>query len=160
MWMGERMLGTGEPIGTPWPDRRLLDPLGIAHPIVLAPMAGLGTPELAASVSNAGGLGSLGCAALQPPAVVAAISRLRALTAGSVNVNFFSHDAPVADLRREAAWRARLAPYYHEFGLSSETAVSPIGLAPFGPEMCEVVEQTRPEVASFHFGLPSRPCSA
>ena len=154
MWTGAQMPGTGEPIGTPWPDRRLLDLLGIAHPIVLAPMAGLGTPELAASVSNAGGLGSLGCAALRPPAIVAAISRLRALTDGPVNVNFFCHDATVADLRREAAWRARLAPYYRELGLSSDAAASPVGLAPFGPETCEVIEQTRPEIASFHFGLP------
>ena len=148
------MLGIGKPTVTPWPDRRLLDLLGIAHPIVLAPMAGLGTPELAASVSNSGGLGSLGCAVLPPPAVVAAISHLRALTDGPINVNFFCHDAPVADRRREAAWRARLAPYYREFGISSDAAASPVGLAPFGPEMCEVIEQSRPDVVSFHFGLP------
>ena len=148
------MPGTGEPIGTLWPDRRLLELLEIAHPIVLAPMAGLGTPELAASVSNAGGLGSLGCATLPPPAVVAAISRVRVLTDGPINVNFFCHDTPVADRQREATWRSRLAPYYREFSVLSDAAASPVGLAPFGPEMCEVIEQAGPEVVSFHFGLP------
>jgi nitronate monooxygenase len=105
-------------------------------------------------VSNAGGLGSLGCAAMPPEAVVAAISRLRVLTSGPVNVNFFCHNAPVANLEREAAWRARLASYYRELGVSFDAATSSVGLAPFGPEMCEVIEQARPEIASFHFGLP------
>jgi hypothetical protein len=52
-----------------WPDRRLVDLLGIEHPLVLAPMAGLGTVELAASVCAGGGLGSLGCVGLQPETV-------------------------------------------------------------------------------------------
>ena len=47
-----------------WPDRRLLDLLGIDHPIIQAPMAGVATPGLAAAASNAGGLGSIGCAGM------------------------------------------------------------------------------------------------
>ena len=39
-----------------WPDRRLLELFQIEHPLVLAPMAGFGTVELAAAVSNASGL--------------------------------------------------------------------------------------------------------
>ena len=42
-----------------WPDRRLTELFEIEHPLVLAPMAGLGTIGLAASVCEAGGLGSL-----------------------------------------------------------------------------------------------------
>ncbi|MCE8459518.1 nitronate monooxygenase, partial [Rhodovulum sulfidophilum] len=38
----------------------MLDKLGISLPILQAPMAGVSTPELAAAVSNAGGLGALG----------------------------------------------------------------------------------------------------
>ncbi|EYT43597.1 nitronate monooxygenase family protein [Acinetobacter sp. 478810] len=41
----------------------LLQQLEIKHPIFLAPMAGVSTPELAAEVSNQGGLGSLGLGA-------------------------------------------------------------------------------------------------
>ena len=49
-----------------WPNRRLIDLLQIDHPLVLAPMAGFGTVELAASVCVAGGLGSIGCGAMRP----------------------------------------------------------------------------------------------
>ena len=38
----------------------LLEKLGIDLPIIQAPMAGVSTPEMAAAVSNAGGLGSIG----------------------------------------------------------------------------------------------------
>jgi NAD(P)H-dependent flavin oxidoreductase YrpB (nitropropane dioxygenase family) len=51
---------------TMWPDRRVIELLQIEHPLVLAPMAGIGTVELAASVCAAGGLGSIGCAGMQP----------------------------------------------------------------------------------------------
>jgi nitronate monooxygenase len=47
-----------------WSDRRLLELFEIEHPIVLAPMAGFGTVELAAAVADAGGLGSIGCATI------------------------------------------------------------------------------------------------
>ena len=60
-----------------WPDRRLVDLLGIEHPLVLAPMAGLGTVELAASVCAGGGLGSLGCVGLPPELVMKAVDKLR-----------------------------------------------------------------------------------
>ena len=46
-----------------WPETRFPDRAGIAHRIVLAPMIGE-TPAPTASVAAAGGLGSLGCAAM------------------------------------------------------------------------------------------------
>ena len=49
-----------------WPTTELMDLFGIDVPIIQAPMAGSSTPELAAAVSNAGGLGSLGCAMMSP----------------------------------------------------------------------------------------------
>ena len=72
-----------------WPDRRLTDLLEIEHPLVLAPMAGFGTVELAAAVCAAGGLGSIGCGPVPPPAAAKTIAELRALTNKSINVNFF-----------------------------------------------------------------------
>ena len=59
-----------------WPDRRLLELFEIEHPIVLAPMAGLGTIGLAASVCEAGGLGSIGCATMQPQLVAKTIQEI------------------------------------------------------------------------------------
>jgi len=44
-----------------WPHTDFLELLGITHPIIQAPMAGLAPPALAAPVCNAGALGSLGC---------------------------------------------------------------------------------------------------
>ena len=138
-----------------WPDRRLLDLLQIEHPLVLAPMAAFSTVELAASVCAAGGLGSIGCAALPPALVRETIGRLRALTTGPINVNFFCHVPAPADSRRAEAWRDRLAPYYRDAGLGSPPPAPAMDLPPFDDAACSVVEAARPEVVSFHFGLPA-----
>jgi nitronate monooxygenase len=95
-----------------WPDERLIDLFKIEHPIVLSPMAGLGTVGLAASVCDTGGLGSIGCATMQPQAAATTILVLRRLTAKPINVNFFCHAPAEADARREQAWRDQLTPYY------------------------------------------------
>jgi len=137
-----------------WPDRRLIDLLGIEHPLVLAPMAGLGTVELAAAVCAGGGLGSLGCVGLQPERVMQAVDKLRSLTGKPINTNFFCHSAALADPAREANWRDRLTPYYDEFGLDLPLAIGQSEVMPFNDALCRVVEQVQPEIVSFHFGLP------
>ncbi len=137
-----------------WPDRRLANLLQIEHPLVLAPMAGLGTVELAAAVCQAGGLGSIGCAAMRPEFVTQAIERLRSLTKRPINVNFFCHAPARLDPQREQAWLERLRPYYREFGLDSSLPAPRTDFLPFDDAMCTVVEAGRPEVVSFHFGLP------
>jgi len=137
-----------------WPDRRLIELLGIEHPIVLAPMAGFATAELAVSVCKAGGLGSVGCATLKPEAAAKAIEELRQVARKPINANFFCHAPAKADAGREQAWRARLSPYYRELEID-ETPLPRLDLAPFGEAMCEMIEATRPDVVSFHFGLPA-----
>jgi nitronate monooxygenase len=133
----------------------LQDRLGIAIPLIQAPMAGVQGHALAAAVSNAGGLGSLPAAMLGPEALHAELMALRARTAQPYNVNFFCHAAPVPDPDREARWRAVLAPYYAEFGI--DAAAQPAGPArtPFNHDAADVLEEFRPPVVSFHFGLPS-----
>jgi nitronate monooxygenase len=54
-------------------------------------MAGMGTAELAASACTAGGLGSIGCAAMPPETAAKTIQTLRALTDRPINANFFCH---------------------------------------------------------------------
>jgi nitronate monooxygenase len=137
-----------------WPDRRLTDLFKIEHPLVLAPMAGFGTVGLAASVCDAGGLGSIGCATMQPQLAAKTIEELRRLTSKPLNVNFLCHAQAKADAHREQAWHDRLSPYYRELGIDHQPA-SRLDIAPFGDAMCEVVEKTKPEVVSFHFGLPA-----
>src|SRR5260370_15297753 len=127
-----------------WPDRRLVDLLGIEHPLVLAPMAGLGTVELAASVCAGGGLGSLGCVGLQPELVMQAVDKLRTLTSKPISTNFFCHSAAGADRAREANWRDRLAPYYKELGLRPPLARGQSGALSFADALCKGVEEVQP----------------
>ncbi|MFG1286261.1 NAD(P)H-dependent flavin oxidoreductase [Xanthobacter versatilis] len=138
-----------------WPDRRILDLFGIAHPILLGPMAGAGTPKLAIAVGEAGGLASLPGAMYQPNELRAAIEEVRAgLPGRPLNVNFFCHTPPTPDPVRMMGWRTRLAPYYVEHGLDPQATPPAGGRAPFDATLCALVEETRPEVVSFHFGLP------
>ena len=138
----------------PWPDRRILDLFGIALPIVQAPMANSSTPQMALAVAQAGGLGSIPCAAITPDQARAAVALVRAGSNGPVNLNFFCHIPPAPDPARMMGWRARLAPYYVEAGLDPAPPPPTGGRAPFDEAFCAVVEETRPEVVIFHFGLP------
>jgi nitronate monooxygenase len=137
-----------------WPDRRILDLFGIELPIIQAPMAGATTPEMAIAVSEAGGLGSLPTALYSLDQARDAIGRVRQGTTKPINLNFFCHAMPAADPARDAAWRARLKPYYLEQGLDPEAPLPATGRAPFNEDLCSLVEQYEPEVVSFHFGLP------
>ncbi len=141
-------------------DRRILDLFGIALPIIQAPMAGSTTPEMVIAVSEAGGLGSLPAAQYTPDGLREAMAAVRAGTAGPVNLNFFAHREGPADPARQAAWVARLAPYYAEAGLDPAEAGAAPGRAPFNDAYCAIVEAFRPEVVSFHFGLPEAPLLA
>jgi nitronate monooxygenase len=141
---------------SPWPDTRLLDLLGIEVPIVQAPMAGAQGGALTIAVSEAGALGSLPCALLTADQIRGEIAIIRAATSRPVNVNFFCHTPARAAAAgaTEERWRRLLAPYYAELGLDADTPGPDVEVAPFDEARCEVVEELRPEVVSFHFGLP------
>ena len=145
----------GTPLRTAtWPDRRLLDRLGLDHPIVQAPMAGSSGMEMAVAVSAAGALGSLPCALLAPMQVREEVAKIRSQTSKPLNLNFFCHATPKADESTSNAWRKRLSTYYVELGLDPAAAVSSAIRSAFNAEMCDVVVELKPEVVSFHFGLP------
>lgn len=139
-----------------WRDRRILDSCGIDQPLLLAPMAGPGTVELAIAVSKAGGLGSLPCAMLTPEQAYNDLSAVRAGTDKPFNANFFCHTPPAPNAEAEAHWKRRLAAYYIELGLDAAAPPPSANRTPFGEEMCHVVEAVRPKVVSFHFGLPQK----
>lgn len=134
------------------PHHRLLD---ILPPIVQAPMAGVQNHRLAASVCEAGGLGSLPAAMLSLPDLQSELQALHQSTQNPYNVNFFCHATPAPDTDREQAWHQALAPYYREQGLDPETIPKGPGRVPFSAEAAHVLEAYRPAVVSFHFGLPS-----
>src|SRR5690606_9285976 len=79
----------------------LMSRLGLTTPIIQAPMAGTSTPALAAAVSNAGGLGSLGLGATNADGARQAIAQTRALTARPFGVNLFCHAPDTADAARQ-----------------------------------------------------------
>lgn len=137
-----------------WPDRRIQDLFGIQLPIVQAPMAGPTLADMVIGAAQAGALGSLPCALLSVEQAHEQCRLIRAATDRSLNLNFFCHRPAPADAARESAWRERLAPYYRELGLDPAMPVPASNRTPFGDAYCELVEEVRPEVVSFHFGLP------
>ncbi len=137
-----------------WPDNRICELFGIELPIVQAPMAGSQGSELAIAVSEAGGLGSLPCAILSGEQIRKELGVIRQRTNRPINVNFFAHRQPAPDGEAEARWRTRLARYYAEFGIDPDAVPAGGGRNPFDEAGCAIVEEFRPEVVSFHFGLP------
>lgn len=119
-------------------------------------MAGVSTPALAAAVSNAGALGSVGVGATDASGARRMIRETRALTARPFNVNLFVHAAPVRDAAREAAWCETLAPFFAEFGAKPPSSLRVIYRSfADDPEMLAMLIEEKPPVVSFHFGLPS-----
>ena len=133
----------------------LMQTLGLDVPIIQAPMAGAQAGALAAAVSAAGGLGSIGCATLSTDGIRKELEIIRGHTDRAFNVNFFCHEPPRQDDAREAAWRERLGPYYREFGIDASSIPAGPGRAPFSAEAADLLAEAPPKVVSFHFGLPS-----
>ncbi len=123
---------------------------------MLGPLAGCGTPALAIAVSDTGGLGSLPCALLSLDQARAGLEMIRAATDRPINLNFFAHQPPKPDPSRMMAWRAHLAHYAVEFGIDPESPIPASGRNPFDQACCALVEEFRPTVVSFHFGLPEQ----
>ncbi len=134
---------------------RLTELLKIELPVIQAPMAGVQGHALTVAVSNAGGLGSLPCAMLSADALRAELTAITRQTTRPYNVNFFCHQAPVPDAARETAWRQVLSPFFDELGLDVDSIPGGPGRLPFSAESVELLEEFKPPVVSFHFGLPA-----
>ena len=132
----------------------IVELLKIELPLIQAPMAGVQDSALAIAVSNAGALGSVPCAMLNAAGIHNEITAVTAQTNKPFNINFFCHTAPVIDHQREATWRDALTPYYRELGIDISGVPAGAGRTPFNAEAAAVLEQLRPPVVSFHFGLP------
>lgn len=130
--------------------------LNTRYPLIQAPMAGVSTPALAAAVSEAGGLGSLGLASASLDQARSMIREVQGLTSKPVNLNFFCHKPTKPDQAANQAWLDYLRPMFETFGAAPPSELRDI-YTPFPgyADMLELVLQTRPAVVSFHFGLPS-----
>ncbi|SEN69788.1 nitronate monooxygenase family protein [Bradyrhizobium sp. OK095] len=139
-----------------WPDRRLIDLFKTEFPIVLAPMAGVMDAELVIAVAEGGGLGSLPSAMLSPEKAREQVNIIRQRVKAPVNMNFFCHTPVDLTPEAEARWKQRLTSYYTEHGLDPAAPINAANRAPFDASFCEVVEELKPEIVSFHFGLPEQ----
>src|SRR5215471_13476532 len=104
----------------------LLQLLEIDLPIIQAPMAGVSTPEMAAAVSNAGALGSLGVAAAGADEARKMIAAFRERSRRSLNVNVFCHEPARANPSLESGWLEFLRPHFERYGAKPPRALKEI----------------------------------
>lgn len=134
----------------------LLNRLGIELPIIQAPMAGVSTPAMAAAVSAAGGLGSIGVGSVDAAATRQMIAAVRSLTAGPLNVNVFCHQPPIVNEAKQRAWVARLATEFARYGATPPNHLYEVYESFLTDDAkLDVLVAMRPTVVSFHFGLPA-----
>jgi len=135
----------------------LLRRLQLRLPLIQAPMAGVSTPAMAAAASNAGALGSMGVGATNAAGAAQMIRAARELSkGGALNINVFCHRPATANRAVEAAWIERLRPQFARYGATPPVALAEIYQSFVTDEaMLEQFVELRPEVVSFHFGLPS-----
>lgn len=134
----------------------LLRRLELRLPIIQAPMAGVSTPAMAAAVSNAGGLGSLGIGAANVAGAEKMILEARALSRRALHINVFCHAPAQADPAVESAWLERLRPHFTRLGAQPPERLGEIYTSFLVDDgMLELLVRLRPEVVSFHFGVPA-----
>lgn len=120
-------------------------------------MAGAADSALAIAVSKAGGLGSIACPMLSHEQIRHEVKLFRkACPRKSLNLNFFCHLEMEMTNEQEARWKNILRPYYNEFNINEDEAVVAPQRKPFNEDTCKLMEELKPEVISFHFGLPSQ----
>ena len=129
--------------------------LDIDLPIIQAPMAGVSTPELAAAVSNAGALGSLGVGATDAEGARKMIAAFRERSRRSLNVNVFCHEPARAKPALEATWLEVLRPHFERFGANPPRELKEIYRSFVDDDaMLAALLAEKPRVVSFHFGVP------
>jgi nitronate monooxygenase len=136
-----------------WPTNALTKRLRLRWPIIQAPMGIITTPALAAAVSNAGGLGGLGMWGLSAEDAARRIAGFRQQSDGSLNVNYPLWPDPAYSAEIAEPMRRHLQSIYDARGLGS--VPEPQGVASdVNPEHVTMLLDVKPEVVSFHFGLP------
>lgn len=129
----------------------------IEIPLLLAPMAGAADSAMAIGVAKAGGLGSIACAMLSEESIRNEVAVFRkACPTKPLNLNFFCHQPVEMSSTQENIWMEALDRYYKEFHIDPNLDYPFVERKPFDESTCQLLEELRPEVASFHFGLPAK----
>jgi nitronate monooxygenase len=119
-------------------------------------MAGVSSAAMAAAVSNAGALGSIGVGATDAAGARKMIAAVRERTKRSLNVNVFCHQPAMADSALEAEWLEHLRPHFECLGAKPPSKLKEIYRSFIeDDEMLAALLADKPRVVSFHFGLPS-----
>ena len=136
-----------------WPSNPLTERLKLKFPIFQAPMGIITTPAMAAAVSNAGGLGGIGMWGLSAEDAGRRIAGFRQQSDGGLNVNYPLWPDPACAPELTEAMRRHLQSIYDARGLGP--VPEPQGVASdVSPEHVAMLLDMKPEVVSFHFGLP------
>ncbi|MCG9720208.1 nitronate monooxygenase [Shewanella sp. Isolate7] len=128
--------------------------LGTELPIIQAPMAGVQDSKLAIAVAKVGGLGSIPCGMLSKAQIIDEIKAFRSATNAPLNLNFFCHQLPPFDPKAQAQWHEALIPYFDELGIEADLGQGGASRMPFNHAIADEIAPYKPEVISFHFGLP------
>jgi nitronate monooxygenase len=138
-----------------WPRNTFTERLNLKWPILQAPMGWLSTPALAAAVSNAGGLGGLGMWGFSAEDAERRIAGFQQLSGGSLNVNYPLWPEPSITADITGPMRARLQTHFDAKGLGE--VPKPTGaVSEVSPEHLAMLIRAKPQMVSFHFGLPDR----
>ena len=129
--------------------------LGTKLPIIQAPLAGVQDVDMAIAVAQAGGLGSIPCGMLSDEEIVRQVEQFRSQLAAPINLNFTCAAEPQRDPQQEEQWSALLQPYLHQYGLQDVPLIATSNRKTFNVDSLTVIKQLKPEVVSFHFGLPA-----
>jgi nitronate monooxygenase len=129
--------------------------MNLEWPILQAPMGELSTPALAAAVSNAGGLGGLGMWGFSAAEAERRIAGFRQQSGGSLNVNYplWQHLGDLTNVGM--AMRKRVQALYDAVGMGPVATPDASG-SEVDSEHLEMLRRAKPEVVSFHFGLPDQ----
>lgn len=129
--------------------------LKIEYPILQAPMAGgPTTPDLVASVSNAGGLGSLGAGYLSPEQIRKAIKEIKQRTDRPFGVNLFVPEQASTPEDTIAKMNNYLNKYRVGLGITPNIYIPKF--AESFEEQVQAVLEENVSVFSFTFGIPSQ----
>ncbi|WVW87020.1 hypothetical protein I302_109076 [Kwoniella bestiolae CBS 10118] len=144
--------------------RSHLSKLNLKYPIIQAPMAGVSTPQLASTLSNAGALGSIGLGASTPTSARQMIHDTQKLLRSRntpYNVNLFVHSHPTPNTQVNTKWLEILRPHFDKYRdgdvseVPKELRVIYKSFVYDNSEMVDLLLDTKPPIISFHFGLPS-----
>ena len=142
-----------------WPDTAVARRLGTRYPIIQGPFGGFASQRLAAAVSNAGGLGSLGGFMLDPAGLRGVVGEIRALTDRPFAVNLWVSREDPGAFTTDAAALARslapLAPLLEELG-AARPAFQPYTGLEFEAQVQTLIDLRVPAF-SFIFGVPAQP---